>query len=46
MVHVLHAYPLVVPEHEPERYWPPAQLAFEHVLHWYPLDAPEHEPLR
>ena len=30
----MHAYPLVVPEHEPERYLPLAQMALEQVEHW------------
>ena len=35
---------MVVPVHEPERYWPPVQLALEQVAHTA-SDVPEHPPL-
>ena len=31
--HDWHLYPLVVPLHDPERYWPAAQLVLEQVAH-------------
>jgi len=30
---VVHPYPLVVPKHDPLRYFPLAQFELEHVLH-------------
>ena len=36
----VHLYPLVVPLHDPERYWPAAQLVLEQVAHCL-LDANE-----
>ena len=44
MEHVLHWYPLLVPEHEPERYFPAGQLVLEQGGHWV-SDVPEHPPL-
>ena len=44
--HVLQEYPLVVPEHTPERYLPVLHVVLLHPLHSNALVDPEHVPTR
>ena len=41
---LLHLKPLVVPEHEPLRYWLLAQFVLLQVLHLNPFVVPPHDP--